>query len=70
MFTREEINYFAMNYGIQLIRSTIFYAQANGQVEASNKVLIWILERMLEAGTGFYQRHCGPTRLPKGVMQG
>ena len=48
MFTMEEMNYFAMDYGIQLIISTPFYAQANGQVEASNKVLIGILEKMLE----------------------
>ena len=47
MFTGEEMNYFAMNYGIQLIRLTHFYAQANGQAEASNKVLIGILEKML-----------------------
>ena len=30
MFTREEKNYFAMDYGIQLIISTPFYAQDNG----------------------------------------
>ena len=65
MFTGEEMNYFAVDYGIQLMRSTSFYAQANGQVEASNKVLIEILEKMLEENpeteTGFYQRHCGLT---------
>ena len=48
MFTREEMNYFIADYEIQLIRSTPFYAQANGQAEASNKVLIGILEKMLE----------------------
>ena len=48
MFTRDEMTYFAKDYGIQLIRSTPFYAQANGQAEASNKVLISILEKMLE----------------------
>ena len=48
MFTGEEMNYFAANYRIQLIISTPFYVQANGQVEASNKVLIGILEKMLE----------------------
>ena len=31
MFTRDEMTYFAKDYGIQLIRSTPFYAQANGQ---------------------------------------
>ena len=48
MFTREEMNYFAADYGIQLIISTPFYVQANGQAEASNKMLIGILEKMLK----------------------
>ena len=48
MFTGEKMNYFSMDYGIQLINSTPFYAQANGQTKASNKVLIGILEKMLE----------------------
>ena len=69
MFIWEDMNYFTADCGMQLIRSTPFYAQVNGQVEASNKVLIEILEKMLEEnqeiGTGFYQRHCGPTGLPK-----
>ena len=42
------MTYFAKDYDIQLIRSTPFYAQANGQANASNKVLINILEKMLE----------------------
>ena len=48
MFTGDEMTYFAKDYGIQLIKSTPFYAQANEQVEASNKVLINILEKMLK----------------------
>ena len=48
MFTGDEMTYFAKDYGIQLIKSTPFYAQANGQTVASNKVLINILEQMLE----------------------
>ena len=48
MFIGDEMTYFAKDYGIQLIRSTPFYAQENGQVEASNKLLINILERILE----------------------
>ena len=45
---QEEMNNFVVNYEIQLIKSTSIYAQANGQVEASNKVLIRILEKILE----------------------
>ena len=48
MFTGEERNYFTVGYGIQLIRSTPFHAKANGRAKASNKVLIEILEKMLE----------------------
>ena len=48
MFTRDEMTYFAKDHDIQLIRSTPFYAQANRHAEVSNKVLISILEKMLE----------------------
>ena len=48
MFIGDEMTYFAKDYSIQLIISTPFYAQENGQEEASNKVLISILEKMLE----------------------
>ena len=48
MFTRDEMTYFSKVYGIQLIKSTPLYAQANGQTKASNKVLTNILEKMLE----------------------
>ena len=48
MFIGKEMNYFVADYEIQLIKSTPFYAQANGQVEASNKVLIRILKKMLK----------------------
>ena len=43
MCIEDEMNYFAKDYDIQLIRSTPFYAQENGQTKASNKVLISIL---------------------------
>ena len=56
MFTKEEMNYFAADYGIQLIISTPFYAQANGQAEASNKVLIGILEKMPEENPRYWHR--------------
>ena len=48
MFIGKEKNYFVADYEIQLIKSTPFYVQANGHAEASNKVLIGILEKMLE----------------------
>ena len=48
MFTREEMKDFAEDYGIKLINSTPHYPQANGQAEASNKILIAILQKMIE----------------------
>ena len=42
------MTYFSKDCGIQLIKSIPFYAQENRQAEASNKVLISILEKMLE----------------------
>ncbi|XP_059654964.1 uncharacterized protein LOC132301754 [Cornus florida] len=34
--------------GVQVIRSTPYFAQSNGQAEASNKVILNILEKMIE----------------------
>ena len=48
MFTGDEMTYFAKDYVMQFIISTPFYAQENKQAEASNKVLISILEKMVE----------------------
>ena len=48
MFTRDEMTYFVKDYGIQPIRSTPSYVEANGQAKAANKVLISILKKMLE----------------------
>ena len=48
MFTGDEIREFAADYGIKLLHSSPHYPQVNGQAEASNKVLIGILEKMME----------------------
>ena len=48
MFTGEEMRDFANDYNIKLLNSTPHHAQANGQAEASNKILIGILEKILE----------------------
>ncbi|XP_012081079.1 uncharacterized protein LOC105641199 [Jatropha curcas] len=40
MFMGQEVKDFVKDYGIKLLTSSPYYAQANGQVEASNKVLI------------------------------
>ena len=40
VFISEEFRNFANDTGIKLIRSSPYYAQANGQAEASNQSLI------------------------------
>ena len=56
MFTSDEMKEFMENYGIKHLTSTLHYAQANGQVEASNKIIIGILEKMLEDNPGDWPR--------------
>ncbi|XP_050211546.2 uncharacterized protein LOC126661726 [Mercurialis annua] len=48
MFTGKEMQEFATDYRIKLLTSTPYYAQANGQVESSNKIIINIVQKMLE----------------------
>jgi hypothetical protein len=39
---------FAGSLGIKLLNSSPYYAQANGQVEASNKILIGLIKKKIE----------------------
>jgi transposase InsO family protein len=48
VFISEEFRKFAADVGIKLIRSTPYYAQANGQVEASNQSLIKLTRRKID----------------------
>ncbi|XP_075481230.1 uncharacterized protein LOC142521943 [Primulina tabacum] len=48
MFVGSKVKDFAADYVIRLISSSPYYPQANGQAEASNKVLIKILQKMIE----------------------
>jgi transposase InsO family protein len=45
VFISEEFRKFAADVGIKLIRSSPYYAQANGQAEASNQSLIKLIKR-------------------------
>ena len=54
IFTRDDMTYFDKDYGIQLIRSTPFYVQSSGHTKASGKVLINILEKMLEENPRYW----------------
>ncbi|XP_073035274.1 uncharacterized protein [Primulina eburnea] len=48
MFTGSDMREFVEDYGIKLINSSPHYPQSNGQAEASNKVWIKILQKLME----------------------
>ncbi|XP_025661280.1 uncharacterized protein [Arachis hypogaea] len=45
MFTGQQIKIFAASRNISMVTSTPYYAQANGQVEAANKILIGLIKK-------------------------
>ncbi|XP_024196242.1 uncharacterized protein LOC112199457 [Rosa chinensis] len=48
-FIGGEVDKLAREWGIQFVHSSPYYAQSNGQAEASNKIIINLLKKMLEA---------------------
>jgi len=48
MFISEEFGEFAANMGIKLLNASPYYAQANGQAEASNKGIIKLIKRKID----------------------
>jgi hypothetical protein len=48
VFISEEFKKFSADVGIKLIRSSPYYAQANGQAEASNESLIKLIKRKID----------------------
>jgi hypothetical protein len=48
VFISEEFKKFATNMGIKMIGSSPYYAQANGQAEASNQSLIKLIKRKID----------------------
>ena len=48
IFTSEEFRDFAASMGIKLLNSSPYYAQANGQVVASNQILIKLIKKKIE----------------------
>ena len=47
-FTSSEFCDFAKDMGIKLYNSSPYYAQANGQAEASNKIMIKIIQKRID----------------------
>jgi len=48
MFTSGEFDEFAIGLGTEVLNSSPYYAQANGQAEASNKGIIKLIKRKIE----------------------
>ena len=48
MFTSEEFRDFAASMGIKLLNFSPYYAQANGQAEASNQIMIKLIKKKIE----------------------
>src|SRR6266498_1425404 len=47
-FVVKEVKEFSESYGIKMLNSSPYYAQANGQAESSNKILIKLLKKKIE----------------------
>jgi hypothetical protein len=62
-FMSRQFREFMESMKIKLLNSSPYYAQANGQAEASNKVLIKIIKKRIKdnprGGMRNYRRHCG-----------
>jgi hypothetical protein len=44
----KEVCDFVNSYGIKLLNSSPYYAQANGQAESSNKTLVKLIKKKIE----------------------
>ena len=47
-FISKEVRDFAESYKIKILNSSPYYAQANGQAESSNKILIKLVKKKIE----------------------
>jgi hypothetical protein len=47
-FMAKEVRDFVNSYGIKLLNLSPYYAQANGQAESSNKILVKIIKKKIE----------------------
>ena len=47
-FMSHQVREFAESYKIKLLNSSPYYAQANGQAESSNKILIKLIKKKIE----------------------
>jgi hypothetical protein len=47
-FVAKEVRDFVNSYGIKFLKSSPYYAQANGQAEYSNKILVKLIKKKIE----------------------
>ena len=74
MFILEEFREFATSMEIKLLNSSPYYAQANGQAEASNKGIIKLIRERSKnnqrSGIQLLMKLCGPTEcLAMGLLK-
>jgi IS30 family transposase len=72
-FTSSEFREFAESMGIKLLNFSPYYAQANGQAEASNKIMIKIIQKKIDqkpkGGIRYSMKPCGLTEWPLMELQ-
>jgi transposase InsO family protein len=71
-FTSSEFREFAESMGIKLLNSSPYYAQANGQAEASNKISRLYKIRLIKSqkdGIRYSMKPCGLTEWPLMKLQ-
>jgi hypothetical protein len=72
-FMSHQVCEFAESLKIKLLRSSPYYAQANGQAEYSNKILIKLIKKKIEknpkGGMKSYQMHYGHITSPNIALQ-
>src|SRR5664279_5580878 len=57
-FMAKEVKQFAESLGIKMLSSSANYAQANGQAESSNKILIKLIKKKVQDYQGGGMRYC------------
>jgi hypothetical protein len=54
-FISKEVREFVDSYGIKLLNSSPYYAQANGQAESSNKTFVKLVKKKIKDNLEFFQ---------------
>ncbi|KAM1724864.1 hypothetical protein ACFX11_023267 [Malus domestica] len=62
-FISKEVKEFANKFKIKMVQSSPYYPQSNGQAEASNKILVNIIKRMVAESPEKWHEKLGDTLL-------